>query len=249
MDWTTPPPTTVQTDATASPQMREDLRNLKDEVEKLKSESNSKWKKSAAALGVFGGILGILSTMIAFPKSIKEAKDSWFVRPKTTIHVDDMAVSYQPGDATFTLNFPLLLSNDGNADDVIQSADGELIYSANADSQKIDPQHAEIFNAGVGEFTFYDKGSIDSVAATDKVPLPLQVGKNSGRPIFSSILFDKGTFTRAGLNRLNVSLISGTGKRETLSFCFFLDDQQISDLQQAQAVGRKRFLNPSCGDQ
>ena len=224
----------------------EDVKLLQTEVAKLKAEAASGWKKLGVVLGICGGILGILSTLIAFPKSIQEAKDELFARSDIAVQSHDMAVAYEPGDSTFTLKFPILLVNDGNKSGFIRDADSELLYSPNSDPQKIEEDFTQGFHAGSGQFRLYSKGSIDGVSASDVVPLPLSVGKQSDQPIFFSILFDKGTFTKAGFNRLNVDLIPQEGKKQRFSFCFFLDDQEIQDLQQSRVGGRKRFLTPTC---
>jgi hypothetical protein len=229
------PPHVRQIEATDSRQVSEDLRTLKAEVEKLKSDRKNKF---AAVLGIIGGLMGILSTTVTLPKTIG---DYWFQKPKIMI-VDQgvMALKYQNGDATFTLSFPFFLKNDGNKDDIIREASGQLNSSSHPD---------ERLEARGGEIAFYDKGSVDDVSSTDKVPLPLQVGvgTSAGRYIFTSIRFDKDTFTRAGDNRLNVILTSFTGKQDTLSYCFYLDDMEISELQ--TTAQPKRFHQTTCGEQ
>ena len=71
-----------QSVANDHPQAREDLQSLKAEIEKLKADASNNWKKFAAALGIIGGALGVITSTVTLPKVIME---TWFVRPQTTI--------------------------------------------------------------------------------------------------------------------------------------------------------------------
>lgn len=233
-----------KTAARGSYALREELLLLREEFEKLKSEKKSRFDRFAIVLGIVGGILGIAAAALGLPSQIEDL----FARPDTTVNSQELAVTYQPGDSTFSLQIPLVLNNQGAGDDIIKTAASELIYSPGTDPDKLMQEQTDGFNAGVGQFTFYDKEKIESVTPANQLDLPIYVGKKSARPIAVAILFDKGTFTKAGLNRLNVDLVPQRGKPKTASFCFYLDNTEILDLQNSATGGRKRFLTSSCGE-
>jgi hypothetical protein len=224
-----------------------DLTALRNEVEKLKDEANNKFQKTAALVGLLGGVLGLVSALVTLPKSFVETFNSLIVRPKTSLESNELDVNYDPTSKLFILYFPLYLKNAGNSDDAVHTVEGKLQYSPLNQAGEVEHQRIDIFDAGIGEFAFYDKSIQDGVAPGNRVPLPIEIGKMSGKNIYVSTRFDEGTFASAGENRLTVQVLTDHTSSENIDFCFYLDRQLIEELRSNGAMTTKRFLNPECG--
>jgi hypothetical protein len=223
-----------------------DLRTLQEDVKKLKEDSNSAWKKSAAGLGILGGILGIVSALITLPRSIHEAKDTIAPRPQTTVEYRDLGVNYDRTEATFRLDIPFYIRNEGSATDLIHTARATLRHSPALNPQKMEGDDIQIFNAASNEFSFYEKGTLRS-SPSERISLPLAIESKKGRNAFCSIRFDQGTFAGAGTNILEVTLSSDQDRTEKMSFIFYLNQQQIDELKSADKTMGKYFIDSNYG--
>lgn len=215
-----------------------EIERLRQDIDGLKSPSKDPWRKFATSLGIIGGLLGILSALVTFPKNLRDTLDSVFPRANITYEQTSMSIKFDPVHPAFKLAVPVYIHNVGSATDTLDTATGRIMYSPAMASGAIQTDNVQEFDAGPGDFTFYDK--------SDMTLLPMPFGSEEGKTILISIDFDNGTFAKAGQNTLELDLTTGGKTMKAIRYCFYLDDQQIKELQSSKQETGKTFLNPLC---
>jgi len=218
-----------------------DIRRLQHDVDDLKSRPNNPWQKLASSLGVVGGLLGILSALVTFPKSLHDTLIS--VHPEANFKYESqmLILRYDPIHPAYYLTIPIYIRNDGSAIDTLEYAQGHLTYSPVLASGSSDTINTQGFDAGPGDFKFYDKPDQSEV-----IPLPIQIGSNEGKLILVSINFDNMTFAKQGQNSLEVNLTTGSHTKYRLQYCFYLDDQLLEELKDNVPPAGNTFRTPQC---
>src|ERR1039457_449257 len=218
-----------------------DLKRLQQEVDDLKSRPNGSWKKFASSLGIVGGLLGILSRLVTPPKGLRDTVNSVHPEAKFKYESNVMLLKYDPVHPAFYLTVPIYIRNDGSATDTVDTAMGRLLYSPMLDSGTLESASTQEFDAGPGDFTFYDKPD-----KSDMIPLPIQIGSGEGKLVLISIDFDNMTFAKEGHNTLEVELTTGSKIKQTIQYCFYLDDQLIKELLSNLPPTGNTFRTPQC---
>jgi hypothetical protein len=219
---------------------------LRAEVDTMKKKAES-GRDFGKILAIAGGALGILSAIIAFPKGIKETSDAVFTKPHTSYETTELVVRYNPTAKGFQLELPLYVKNSGSGDDAIRTANSTIYYSPSPSPNNIMKSSSESVDDGVGDFAFYNDAPTNLSQAVS-IPRPVAISKQSQKIITLSINTDIGAFAKKGWNLLDVHLSSDRGVDSEVQYCFFLDEQQISDIESLEKDGHKRFLASECGD-
>jgi hypothetical protein len=116
-----------------------------------KETTPSRWKWFGDNIAVIGGIVGLLAGLVTLPKSMVDTYEAVHAAPKLSIHAGaPVFVTYDPKQQTLSLSWQLLLVNDGNASEVIDSATAYLegVYGSITNRVAFDKSEIEFKDAG-----------------------------------------------------------------------------------------------------
>jgi hypothetical protein len=203
--------------------VEDQLAALRSDVDHLKTESKS-WIKT------WGVYLGMLGALIAVPKGALDLVTQLWLRPDTSMAIQQITIYHDPGLSSEILKLPLVVMNLGNRDDVLLNNGASLTVAG---------QSVELSEA---DFGLFDNGK--------KLDSSLLVPKDALRAYEVSITFTPRTRAAVavpGLHRLELRFLGVKHQSYLASFCFPLQASDVHDRFESNEYRRQTMITQCPG--
>jgi hypothetical protein len=155
--------------------------------------SRKRWKRFGDRIGIIDGAVGLIAGLVTIPKSTKDTVDALYARPEISVHPNsEIPTTYDPKQKTLSLTWVILIKNDGEASDVIDSCTAYLGVSKDEANRLI-----------------FDDANIELKDGAAEKSVPFSVKKRDDRTITFTLTTD---VTAKLLNLLS----QGAGQREVV---------------------------------
>jgi hypothetical protein len=203
--------------------VEDELAKLKSDVDRLKTESRS-WVKT------WGVYLGMLGALIAVPKGALDLVTELWQRPDTSVAIKEVTIYHDPGLTSEILQFPLVVMNLGNRDDVLLNNGATLSVAG----QSVDLSEAD--------FGLFDNGN--------KIKASLLAPKNATRAYDVSVTFNPKTREVAampGPHKLELRFLGVKDQSYLASFCFPLQASDVHELFESSVYQHQKIITQCPG--
>ena len=199
--------------------VEDQLAKLRSDVDYLKTESKS-WVKT------WGVYLGMLGALVAVPKGALDLVTQLWQRPDTSVAIHQITIYHAPGLESEIVKFPLVVTNQGNRDDVL---------SKNGATLRVAERSVELPEADFGLWANDNDKKVGSSLTAKK-------GSVQGYDV--SLTFNSKTREIAAMPGLHtLELRFGGVKNQSIlaSFCFPLQQSDVHDLFESNEIQSQTF--------
>lgn len=225
MDDTTPPPAPT-------------IEGLAQQVSSLKSQIDRETTGFTGWVKWLSLLLAFVAALFSVPKGAMDLWDSLYSRPDTNLTQEpSLSMTYDPKTKLIQFGFDFTISNNGKRKDTIQSLSARL--------KRIDfNTSTDLLSFGDNDFHFSEKNG--------KIPSHFPITESNPREInclLSTYLDDqsKGGFLIPKSRwQLVVDLTGEFEKKNSLTYCFDISQDDIDDLFNSQQLKTSQINNPNC---
>jgi len=169
----------------------------------------------------------MLGALVALPKGALDLVTQLWQRPDTSVTIKNLTITHGPGLSSEIVEFPLVVMNLGNRDDVLLSRGATLTVAGTSVDLSED------------EFGLFDNGT--------KIETPLLVPKDALRAYDVSVTFNpktRGMAATPGLHKLELRF-PGVNQSYAASFCFSLQESDVENLFKSNQL-ETRIFSTNC---
>jgi hypothetical protein len=220
------------------PAPRLTVEQLTEKVEELKKQIDKETTGFTGWVKWIGLIVALLAAILTVPKAAKDAYESFFARPETSVTSEStLAMTYDPTTKMLQFGFGFTISNNGKRKDTVQSLSAIL--------KRIDfDKSSDLLTLGDNDFEFSENKR--------KIPNHFPISESTPREIdaFAKTYLDEQTKSAFLLPKsrwqLLITLNEEYGQKSLLKYCFDISQDDIDEIFNSQEEKTSQIRNPNC---